>query len=183
MSATVEEITAAYERLRAQYAEDRFKEGEAGNTASHNLEELEQAYADVMAGFVKEEKGGAFADLADIDRMIKENNLQGAQDALDAQSQRNGEWHYLQSIVYYKRGWYADCKKQLSLALALEPHNMKYKAASDKLEQFLGNVRVESNLGPQQYSQPAYDNEENRALDACCTQACCCSWMLYCCSC
>ena len=46
---TDEELDAAYGRLRSKYAEDRFLEGEAGNTAAKKLTELDNAYRDIVA--------------------------------------------------------------------------------------------------------------------------------------
>ena len=179
--ASREEIEEAYKRLKSKYSEDRFKEGEEGNAASRSLMEVEEAYTLLTAELEKKEtqfiEGGEYAL---IDSLIKEGKLQEAQDALDAMSQRRAEWHYLQSIIFYKRGWYGECRKQLKLALAIEPMNPKYRAAAEKLELFLGNVRVENNMGPQNngiYAE-GYDPRKNTACNDpvnCCYPLCCCS--------
>ena len=38
---------------------------------------------------------------------------------------REGEWHYFQSIVYYKREWLTESKKQLESAVECDHGNQK----------------------------------------------------------
>jgi len=184
------EIEEAYRALKAKYSEDRFKEGEEGNDASRRLMELEEAYSELSSVVIAKEKvfvsgGGDGADeeyaaYAAIDALIKQGKLEEAQSALDNMSQRRGEWHYLQAIIFYKRGWYGECRSQLKIALNIEPLNPKYRAAAEKLELFLGNIRVENNMGPGSpgiYSE-GYDPRNNSACNNpgnCCYPLCCCS--------
>lgn len=184
-SASLKEMEEAYARLKAQYSEDRFKEGEEGNNASRRLMELENAYAEYRDGFAREEKqagqtGEAGEDYEFIDSLIKEGRLEEAQSRLDNMRSRTAEWHYLQAIIFYKRSWFAECRKQLQLALAIEPFNSKYRAAAEKLELFLGNIRLEDNMGQRSngvYSE-GYDPRNNSACNNpanCCYPVCCCS--------
>ena len=181
------EIEEAYKTLKAKYSEDRFKEGEEGNDASRRLMDLEEAYSEISSIFIPKENifvsdgaGAEYDAYAAIDAMIKQGRLEEAQNALDNMSQRRGEWHYLQSIVFYKRGWYGECRDQLKIALSMEPLNPKFRTAAEKLELFLGNVRVENNMGPGNpniYSQ-GYDPRNNSACNNpgnCCYPLCCCS--------
>ncbi len=183
------EVDQAYFRLKAQYSEDRFKEGEEGNAASRRLMALEDAYTeykdDLRANMKKETAAaaefsyGGTADYAHIDALIKEGRLEEAQKLLDDMQSRTGEWHYLQAIVFYKRSWYGESRKQLQLALALEPENPKFRAAAEKMELFLGNIRVEDNMNPQKNSgiySEGYDPNQNSACNnaPCCYPICCC---------
>ena len=102
-NATDEEIDRAYEYLKNKYRQDRFLEGEAGNIAARNLTRLETAYEEIRNSrmFSKnEENGGDYAKIADL---IKDGKLDAAQKELDAFSERDAEWHYLQSVVFYKK--------------------------------------------------------------------------------
>ena len=188
-NASRKEIDEAYVVLRAKYTEDRFKEGEEGNEASRRLMELEEAYSELSSTFVAKENvfvggGGGddeeYANYAAIDSLIKQGKLEEAQNALDNMSQRRAEWHYLQAIIFYKRGWYGECRGQLKIALSAEPLNPKYRAAAEKLELFLGNIRVENNMGPGNpgvFSE-GYDPRNNSACNNpsnCCYPLCCCS--------
>ncbi|MFR6640254.1 MAG: hypothetical protein ACLUSP_01965 [Christensenellales bacterium] len=40
---------------------------------------------------------------------------------LDSINDRDGQWHYYQSIVYYKREWLTESKRQLEEAIACDP--------------------------------------------------------------
>ena len=65
--------------------------------------------------------------------LIEDNALEEAQKLLDEQNERDGLWHYLQSKLYLKKGWHYESKKQLEIALKLEPENAEYRAEYDKL--------------------------------------------------
>ena len=56
---------------------------------------------------------------------------------------REGEWHYFQSIVYYKREWLTESKKQLEAAVECDPGNQKYKTALEKLNIVIGNAQTD----------------------------------------
>jgi tetratricopeptide (TPR) repeat protein len=132
--ATKAEITAAYDTLRAKYLEERFLDGEAGNNAAKMLTKIDTAYNELMHELAEEEAasdgGEAFEK---VERLIKGGDLQEAQRALDAFNERNAHWHYLQSVVFYRKNWVNESKKQLEIAMQLDTENEKYKEAYKKL--------------------------------------------------
>ena len=154
-----EEITARYNELKAKYSEERFLPGTQGNDAAQMLGAIEQAYVYIMTerkaeGFTeadtyhapesrendqaapRENADGTENDksaYAKVDAFIKAGRIDDAQNELDGFSERSAEWHYLQAVVYYKRNWGNECKKQLEIALRMEPDNKKYKDAYEKL--------------------------------------------------
>lgn len=142
--ATDEEITARYNELKAKYSEDRWLDGEAGNEAARNLTKLETVYRELMdtrkETMTNTEGQDAYEEIAEL---LKQDNIGMAQTRLDAFNERSAEWHYLQAVVYYKKNWINDSKKQLEIAMEMEPSNQKYRAAYGKL-----NARTE-----QQYQQ------------------------------
>ena len=180
------EIEEAYGALKQRYSEDRFKEGEEGNEASRRLMELEEAYAEVSEALAQPtvviEDTGVAAEYAAIDALIKENRLEEAQAALDNMSQRLPEWHYLQAIIFYKRGWYGECRTQLRIALNLSPHHPKYKTAAEKLELFLGNIRTENNMGPNPNAAGIYSEGFDPRRNNACNNSLCCLPSICCCS-
>ncbi|MDR1094413.1 MAG: hypothetical protein LBL66_09735 [Clostridiales bacterium] len=193
--APFDDVTAAYQRLKAQYSEDRFAEGERGNDASRRLMELEQAYAEASFRHASQRDAEKYGhDYGAADDLIKRGKLDEAQAALDATAERTGEWHYLQSIIFYKRGWFAESKKQLRLACSLEPDNAKFQSANQKMDAFTGAPPPrpgaggygQQGQGQGQYGpngRPAPPPERNIAYDNCCLEACCCANCLYCCTC
>lgn len=184
-SATFEEAKARYEQLKAEYGEGRFKEGEEGAEAARKLTELENAWKDILANetVATAVSGSDKGDFAYVDTLIKSGKYEEAQSALDSMTDRGGEWHYYQSIVYYRREWLAESKKQLEAALECDPGNQKYKTALDKLNLVMGNGNVDPRTmgagqgGQQPYQDPPPvqhgDMLSNCCLAYCLTSLCC----------
>lgn len=206
---TNSEITAAYTELKAKYSEDRFLAGEAGNDAAAMLEAVENAYREIMTerkveGFYnKAEKpadsvashssdNNASADYSEADRLIREGKLDEAQRTLDSFGDRLAEWHYLQAVIYYKKNWGNECKKQLEIAMTKDPSNSKYKETYDKLCKEMEYKNKNFTSGTEQGRQPnkdfdPYDRQMggddclgsfcrcfacNMALNCCCNGCC-----------
>ena len=114
--ATREDVLTAYDSLRQRYLEERFMDGEAGNNAAKMLTKIETAYTDLMSEFSETAntmtEGSQFAK---VEELIKGDSLQEAQRTLDAFNERNGYWHYLQSVLFYKKNWINESKKQQCL--------------------------------------------------------------------
>ena len=99
--ATDEELISAYERLREQYREERWQEGEAGNDAAKKLTELEAAYRELTEERKRQSKNTTGTDsYEEISRLLKEGDVNGAQAILDDFNERGAEWHYLQAVVF-----------------------------------------------------------------------------------
>lgn len=133
-SATDEEILARYNELREKYNEDRWLDGEAGNEAARMLTKLDVAYREITDSRKEQNKNtegqSSFENVADL---LKQDKISEAQSALDSFNERNAEWHYLQAVVFYKKNWTNDSKKQLEIAMQMDPDNVKYRAAYGKL--------------------------------------------------
>ena len=183
---TDEELDAAYGRLRSKYAEDRFLEGEAGNTAAKKLTELDNAYRDIVAQ--RREASNASAGTQNnafksVEDKIRSGDLAGAQNELDGFNERNAEWHYLQSVVYYKKNWTNESKKQLEIAMQMNPSEQKYKTAYDKLLEKIKNDSNKNfssytgnggaNNGGGRYDDGAPQMGGGSCVDWCCQMALC----------
>ena len=173
--ATDEEIENAYKTLKSKYSKDRFLEGEEGNIAARNLTRLETAYEEIKSSRVFEKTCEDRADYAEITRLIREGKLDVAQGRLDAFSERDGEWHYLQSVIFYKKNWINESKKQLEIALSLEPNNAKYKDSYEKLKAKMQYAEKQFHSGNASYSSTA--GRGQMGGDECGTMAdCCATW-------
>ena len=183
-NSSFEELKARYEQLKAEYGEGRFSAGEAGTEAARKLTELEDAWKEIESKQTVVEAvkvdGAGEGDFAYVDALIKQQKYDEAQAALDGMTVREGEWHYYQSIVYYKRDWLTESKKQLEAAIACDPYNNKYKMALDKLNIVIGNANVDpSTLGANQdrinqdQIQQQGDMLSNCCLAYCLTSLCC----------
>lgn len=159
-NAAEDEILQAYNQLRKQYSEERFLPGEKGRIAAENLTDLEQAYNDAMAELSQRRSYNSYGTkFGDIENLIKAGKLELAQSELDELDERNAEWHYVQSIVFYRKNWYSECLKQLDFAIMIEPNNKKYLDAKARLKEFLYGPNSPVLNPGQQGQQNQYQNQ------------------------
>lgn len=185
--ASREQIDQRYQELRAKYQKDRFLEGDAGEEAAENLQKIEVAYRDIL--FALEEKQQQEqtqqpTDYATVEQLIKDNNLDKAQEMLDNVIIRDAEWHYLQSVLFYKRNWFLESKKQLEMATKLDPSNERYQRSLEKLTKILAS----NTINPDQMrttSRPVDDGPRVGAGNGTCTGSACGDCLLCnaCCNC
>nr|MBR6778236.1 hypothetical protein [Clostridia bacterium] len=177
-SATDEEITARYNELKSKYSEDRWLDGEAGNEAARNLTKLETAYSEIMAARKESRQNTEGKDAyEEISELLKADKLAEAQARLDDFNERSAEWHYLQAVVYYKKNWINESKKQLEIAIEMDPSNQKYRAAYGKM-----NARTEQAQQQQQQQTQnpyarggaSYDEPEQMGGNVCSNCCSCC---------
>ncbi len=156
--ATDEEIDARYQELRDKYCEDRWLDGEAGNNAAKMLTKIETAYKELKeARKERNENTTGASSLDEISALLKQDKVDEAQAALDRIDQRTAEWHYLQAVVYYKKNWTNDSKKQLEIAMQMDSANSKYRAAYAKMNA-KNNYNNQSAYGNGDTYQNPYNN-------------------------
>ncbi len=184
---TESEIKEAYEAKRAQYLEERFADGEKGNNAARMLTKLETAYSELLNELAEQEptsERGSGAAYEKVEEYIRSGDLAAAQHALDAFNERNAQWHYLQSVVFYRKNWVNESKKQLEIAIQLDPENAKYKESLRKMTE-----KMNTQQAPNQNQQGAYQGQDmnNQQTDqmggdtcANCLEMCYCSMCLNC---
>lgn len=195
--ATFAELQDAYSKLQNKYKADRFLEGDAGAEAIKKLEEVEWAYNECQRLLHERATiNDSTKVYEDVSRLIKEDKVIEAQSKLDSIDTRDAEWHYYQSIVYYKKKWLSDSKTQLEICVNMEPNNTKYSEALNRLNQdmaqsdpFVNNQTANAQYDNQQqqnrggYTEPEMNNA-GRNADACCNTCCtlwCCDSCCECC--
>jgi len=186
-SATRDEIDARYNELRDKYQRDRFLPGEEGEEASEKLQQIEVAYRDILASIEESQEAKTFTEDAgyeEVQRLINEGKLNEAQALLDARETRDAEWHYVQSILFYKQNWFLESKKQLELACQMDPDNERYKQSLEKLTKILAS----NTISPDQLrttSRPIDDGPRVGAGNGTCTGSSCGDCLLCnaCCNC
>ncbi|MCD8206108.1 MAG: hypothetical protein LUD29_05820 [Clostridia bacterium] len=160
---TADEINEAYQTLRKKYEEERFEEGEVGNNAARMLTKLDTAYSDLMAELSETQLGtsaGSGAAFDKVEDLIRKGDLAGAQKALDEFTARNAQWHYLQSVVFYRKNWINESRKQVEIAVQLDPTNAKYKETLRKFgERSDVNQSRQQNNNQQGQQQPQNPNQ------------------------
>lgn len=183
-NATDEEITERYYELKAKYLEDRWLDGEAGNEAARNLTKLETAYAELQAAR-KETKQNTDGQNAyeEISELLKQDKLSEAQARLDEFNERSAEWHYLQAVVYYKKNWTNESKKQLEIAMEMDPSNQKYSAAYGKMNARNDQQRQQQQQqtqNPYQRGDMPYDEPEQMGGSNACSECISCCYTYLC---
>ena len=185
-SATKEQVEESYRRLREQYAEARFQPGEAGAEAAEKLGELERAYQDVLNDLQSKENRQQYGtEYGEIEALIKSGKLTEAQQKLDDIPVHDGEWHYLQSIVFYKKNWFLESKKQLEYALKADPENTKYRNSLNKLQQILASNTISPDQLHSKESHTTDGTSRGKGIPTCtgnccsdlCIADCCCECM------
>jgi DnaJ-class molecular chaperone len=174
-SATDEEITVRYQELKAKYNEDKWLDGEAGTDAARMLTKLETAYQEIMASRKEQNKNtegkNAFEEISDL---LRNDKVAEAQDRLDAFNERTAEWHYLQAVVYYKKNWTNDSKKQLEIAMQMDPDNVKYRSAYGKMNAKNNYEQQQANQQQNPYTNGAPMHDDQMGGNACSDCISCC---------
>lgn len=133
-TATDEEIVERYYELKAKYSEERWQDGEAGNEAARMLTKLETAYREITSARKEQSKNtDGQNSFEEISELLKQDKIAEAQAKLDDFNERTAEWHYLQAVVFYKKNWTNESKKQLEIAMQMDPDNVKYRNAYGKM--------------------------------------------------
>ena len=140
--ATQRALDVRYETLKKELQEQRFQPGEAGEDAARKLGLIDNYYADATAAIKARDHEGNDGAYIEVENLIKANNLGMAQSRLDEISSRDAEWHYLQSIIYYKQNWFLESKKQLEFAMSMDSSNPKYRDSYDKLTKIMASKTV-----------------------------------------
>lgn len=138
--ATQSEILEAYKEKRGRLQSLVFEEGEVGADAARKIQELDNAYQLAMeyshdsASVSSDGQSEGFDAFSSVKDAIKNKDFARAQSLLDDNFDRGGEWHYYQAILYYEKSWLNESKKQLEIALSLDPGNAKYQKALDNMK-------------------------------------------------
>lgn len=140
-NATEEEIKAAYKELAQKYHPDNYVDNPLSDLAEEKMKEINKAYDTIISKKRNKSKSsGSYysntsSEFADIRNMIYANKLEQAQELLDGIdiSRRNAEWYFLNGSVLYKRGWYDDAYSSFSTACRMDPSNMEYRAAFNRM--------------------------------------------------
>lgn len=138
--ATDEEIKTAYRNLAKKYHPDNYNDNPLSDLAEEKMEEINAAYDKIMSERKRKahNKGtdySANSNFPKIRSLINQNMLDAAQSELDSipVEQRNAEWYFLNGSVLYKRGWYDNAYTCFSTAVRMDPQNMEYREAFNRI--------------------------------------------------
>ena len=188
-NATQSEILEAYKQKRAYYQAHIFDEGESGSQAASMLNQLEDAYQQAMEMALESATvtGEGESAYEQVKQAIRAKDIETAQRLLDDMSCRGAEWHYYQSVVFYEKNWLNDTKKQLEIALQMDPQNAKYQRALDNLKKKIDGSRSYDKEGSQgvynadsAQTERTYSQRDGAVADGICS-ACQALWCADCC--
>ncbi|UKI21852.1 MAG: hypothetical protein L6V83_02450 [Christensenella sp.] len=188
-NATQSEILEAYKQKRAYYQAHVFDEGESGAQAASMLNQLDDAYQQAMEMAVESATvtGEGESAYEQVKQAIRSKDIETAQKLLDDMSYRGAEWHYYQSVVFYEKNWLNDTKKQLEIALQMDPQNEKYQRALDNLKKKIDGSRPYDKEGAQgvynadsAQTDRTYTQRDGAVADGICS-ACQALWCADCC--
>ena len=74
-------------------------------------------------------------DYERVGQLIAGGEIEQAQSALDGMNVRDGQWHYLQCKIYENKNWLNEARKQIEIALGLEPENAQYIEELERLKE------------------------------------------------
>ena len=146
--ATDDEIKDAYRALVRKYHPDNYTDDNPlKELATEKMQAINEAYDAVMRERATSSKGGAYDArnayngggssssvppvYLEIRDLLNRRRVGEAEKRLEEipEDQRIGEWHYLMSIVLFKRGRVNDAMRELELACEAEPNNFEYQQA------------------------------------------------------
>ncbi len=179
-TATIEEVETAYKELCKKYEDERFLPGQAGEDAAERLEQIKVAYNDIV-NFEKTQEQTFNTDetYKAVQNEIQSGNLEKAQELLDLCNFRDAEWHFLQSVVYFKKSWYLESKKQLEVAVQMDPTNERYISSLKKLMHIISSNSISPDQLRTTTEQPRTTTHSNGTCtgsfcgDICVANMCC----------
>lgn len=152
--ATDEEIKKAYRKLSRKYHPDANINNPNKAQAEEKFKEVQQAYDQIMkereygssygsrsgyGGFGAGSSRSEYQDEEAIRRQAASNYVQSghyreAMNVLSSLSQRNGEWYYLSAMANMGLGNNVNALNDIRQAVNLEPDNLQYKMAQQRME-------------------------------------------------
>ena len=154
-TATDEEVKKAYRNLARKYHPDNYHDNPLADLAQERMKEINEAYEEIQTqrkrgastgsyGTASGYTGGAgygyggyqsYAGPYQRVRMaIYQNDLNLAEELLNAMQDHDAEWNYLKGVLCQKRGWMDEAKRYYQTAVQMDPDNSEYQRALDMAE-------------------------------------------------
>ncbi len=138
--ASQEDIKKAYRTLAKKYHPDNYVNNPLSDLAEEKFKEINEAYEMLTGGgaghsgasestWKSARKSAGSGEFARIRNLINIGNLNEADAALDAISNRTAEWFFLKGSVFMQRGWHTQGINFIRQAVSMDPTNHEYRSA------------------------------------------------------
>lgn len=147
-SATDEEVKSAYRELAKKYHPDKYAGSPLADLAGEKMKEINEAYDTIMkerrsrgnaqGGYSGSNSAYGYSQnssFGDVRSYIMSGRIADAEQILDGipQERRNAEWYFLKATVLYKRGWLDEAYGDFSQACRMDPGNLEYREAFNRV--------------------------------------------------
>lgn len=135
--ATEEQIKDAYKELAKKYHPDRYINNPLADLAAEKMQDINWAYAELTknrSSYSSKGQDSKFANFNQVRNLINQNRINEAQNALNAMSVRNAEWHYLMGLVMQRKGWHDMAYQHFATACNSDPYNQEYANAKANMD-------------------------------------------------
>lgn len=162
-SATDEEVKKAYRNLARKYHPDNFAGSAQAAGSEEIMKEINEAYDAIQKERQGRQAGGGSyyntytssgtTSFYEVRRLINDGRYSEAELIIDSTpaSDRGAEWNYLKGCLLTQRGFYYDAMRYIEIACYLDPANMEYKQAKNRMRArssgYGGNYRTQNNTG------------------------------------
>ncbi len=149
-NATDEEIKKAYRKLAKQYHPDNYIDNPLKDLAAEKMKAINEAYDTIQKQRATGGSGGHYSNngynnsgynngnenpFTRVRRLINAGRINEAETILGGMSTnaRTAEWHFLMSLVFYRKGWLQDARSEISLACQMDPYNQEYRSFQQRM--------------------------------------------------
>lgn len=146
-NASDEEIKKAYRKLAKQYHPDNYTDNPLKDLADDKMKEVNEAYDTIQKLRSSGNSSNGYGNngnsysgnnsgepiFSRIRRLISSGRIDEAETLLNGISEKTAEWHFLMSLVMYRKGWLQDARNEINIACQMDPYNQEYRSFQQRM--------------------------------------------------
>ena len=157
-TATDEEVKKAYRNLARKYHPDNYHDNPLADLAQERMKEINEAYEEIQTQRKRGASAGSYGTSSGytggasygyggyggyqsyagpyqrVRMAILQNDLNLAEELLNAMTDHDAEWSFLKGAICYRRGWLDEARRYYQTAVTMAPDNPEYQRALDIAE-------------------------------------------------
>lgn len=138
------QINEAYDVLSKGGTPSGGTNGRSYNAGNNRWSDDEARWNRTSDAYDASDAGQEEANFRYIRQMISAGQIPMAEALLERMTHRPAEWHYLRGMCYVKRGWYEQARREIGLAVQMDPDNMEYHSVLNQLGSEVNDYRERS---------------------------------------